>query len=286
MGRKRAQDVESSIPIWIPKKPKTGRDDPMTPLNALMQYSSKFKLGQIKYQIIKQPPNPENNKWTMRALIGEDEMGFGEGDTREAAMQKGALVTLHLFDPTGKSVCSNIIHYDSSQLDKLEKMIESVKPEDISRAKGTLPPAYTAPPPTLIPLHQFSGPPGPPGYGMMQPPPYPGMMPPYMSPYGMMPPPHGPPGYGMHPPPYPGMMPPPYGFQPGMPQPGWAPPPSQGVPPHGAPLTAPSPPPSTNNPTVKTPSQVTDTLIFNGAEDLSMEERRAMKYNETKAPGV
>jgi hypothetical protein len=268
MGRKRNQEEESKIPIWVPKRPKMGRDDPMTPLNALMQYSSKFKLGQIKYQILHEPSKTDN-KWIMRTVVGEDEMGFGEGPTKDAAMEKGALVTLHLFDPTGKSVCGNIVHHDVIELNKLQNLIENVKPEEISRAKGEVAAAATdtavAPPPTLIPLHPPQTPYG--AYGM-PPPGYPPMMPsapygyPMMSPYGghphHQPPPYGHPHHHQPLPPHmmmmqqqqqsfpPMMPPPPYGYQPqSLSQPpGWmgGPPPLTGLAPTPLPPRGPVPP--------------------------------------------
>ena len=233
-------------------------DEPLSHLNALMQYISKMKLGQTAFKILQEPGQGQNgnNKWFVRAVIGDcDEMGFGEGETREAAMEKAAIVTLHLFDPIGKSLAANINHPDPGQLSKLARDIESVKPEDIIMARnqgpinpGILPAGLQAPP--VAPPQ--------PGYGMMPAPPY-GAPNGMVNPYGMAPlpgaypmPPYGQPvgmpsPYGMAPPPgpygYPYGQPAAQGQPYGAPRPGVPPPaPPAAPPPGGMPKPAAPPP--------------------------------------------
>mmetsp|Transcript_52815 Transcript_52815/g.120384 ORF Transcript_52815/g.120384 Transcript_52815/m.120384 type:complete len:253 (-) Transcript_52815:111-869(-) len=225
MGRKkhgRADDTQ----MWIPKKPKIGGDVPLSHLAALMQYTWRMKLGQTGFKMLEQPPpQGTSTKWVVRAVIGEDEMGYGEGPTRDAAMNKAALVCLHLFDPVGKSLAANLGHPDPAAVAKLAKEIEEVKPEDIAAARGgsyaiasnpsIMPPGHAGLPPQLggpmggappgpmapppMGMYGYAPPPMPYGYPGMPPPmpmpgmPMPGMMPGMMPPRGFMPP--GPPGW-------------------------------------------------------------------------------------------
>eukprot|EP00617_Octactis_speculum_P006215 CAMPEP_0185773968 /NCGR_PEP_ID=MMETSP1174-20130828/76125_1 /TAXON_ID=35687 /ORGANISM="Dictyocha speculum, Strain CCMP1381" /LENGTH=278 /DNA_ID=CAMNT_0028460919 /DNA_START=26 /DNA_END=858 /DNA_ORIENTATION=- len=162
MGKKKRGGLPQEIPLWIPKRPKVVANGPLTHLNALMQYINKFKLGQCAFKQVKKGTGmqPPLNTWVMRAVIGEgDEMGQGTGESREDAIEKAALVTLHLFDPNGKSLAANISHPDPGQLTKLARDIENVKPEDVAASKqpivkalmlSHLPPG-SAPPAVMIP---------------------------------------------------------------------------------------------------------------------------------------
>lgn len=292
MGKKKRQQQSEEIPMWIPKKPKVSRDEPLSHLSALMQYVYKFKLGQVAFQLLEQPP--ASQQWAVRAVIGEDKMGFGEGSTRDDAMNKASLVTLHLFDPLGKSLSANVTHPDEKELTKLASAIENVKPEEVMRARGHdlssmhggMNPSILPPGSVPRPPHPGAGaPPPPPGAyampqqpGIMPRPPFPGMIPPpgpyppppgmggYAPPqgYGMMPP-HSnyppQPGYGGMPPPPRGYVPP--GAYPPPPGMGGLPPPPQptsvtgyGMPPRGLPPPpAPAHLPPPPPPTTTVPAQ-------------------------------
>mmetsp|Transcript_32256 Transcript_32256/g.64281 ORF Transcript_32256/g.64281 Transcript_32256/m.64281 type:complete len:363 (+) Transcript_32256:399-1487(+) len=215
-----------------------------------MQYLGKMKLGQPSFRILQQPTaQSHTTKWVVRAQLGDDQMGYGEGESKDEAMDKAALVTLHLFDPVGKSLAANILHPDPAQLVQLAKDIENVKPEDIAAARGgggggyggamnpsIMPPGSVGmgrgpPPPQMqgFAPHPFAG-----GYGAPPPPmPYGAYGAPPPMPYGAYPPTMHAPMGGLPQPPMPAGMP-------GMlPRPGFAPP---GGLPGGLPGGAPPPP--------------------------------------------
>ena len=255
----------------------------------------KFKLGQTAFKMLEQPP--ASQKWVLRAVIGEDEMGYGEGSTREEAMDKASIVTLHLFDPVGKSLAANIVHPDAGQIAKLARDIEAVKPEDIAAARGQMPMNPAILPPGAMPGMPMPGMPMP-GMPYGYPPPMYGApygAPPMYAPYGLppggMPPPYGAPAPGPFgapgpppPRPPPGLpppavpsrlpappgaaagLPPPPGAAAGLPQPPGAPPQTPAAAPAVAPGAAAAAP----------AAESVAVLVFAGEEDMSMEELRAM----------
>ena len=105
------------------QKPKVSYHEPLSHLNALLQYASNFKLGQIKFTILQD--GTHTGQWRLQAVIGEDAMSEGEGDTRDKAIEVASIMTLALFDPNGKSLAANISHPDSSQLTKLARDVET-----------------------------------------------------------------------------------------------------------------------------------------------------------------
>lgn len=186
-------------------------------------------------------------------------LGTAQDKDKEKALDKAAKMTLHLFDPTGKSA-----QIDGKPL--------TLNQNELAAAPVALPPRpmMGGPPPPMaypgMPPRPMGMPPG--GGYFMPPPGMPGMPP--RPPFPGMPP-------GMPPPPMPGAgMPPFQGGMPPRPPPG-LPPGAMGAPPPPFPMPSPSagaPPQSFSAPA---PAPVVDEnpgLQFK-EEMMSMEERRA-----------
>ena len=220
MGKKKRQHANEihEIPIFHAKKAKIlMQDADLTALAALHKYCAKFKLGQVGYRQKRAEP------YVITCVMDGQELGTAQHADKDTAMEKASLLTLHLLDPEGKSVCANLNHPDENELKRLAQHIANAK---VDQAKH-------------IPLEYqtgamaAAGPGAMPG-GAMPPMGFGGMMPPgMMPPMGAMRPPMMPPGMPSMP--MPGMPPMPPGMPPGM----------RGAPPMMMPMPPPPlPPPS------------------------------------------
>jgi hypothetical protein len=131
-------DDDDEADLWTPKKPKLrhqlkqdGMNVPsLTHLNALQQYVGKFKLGDAKFRVLEQPtatsiPGRSYGKqWRVQVVVGLDSWAFGEGLSRDAAVERASILTLNLFDPNATSIVAAVYHPNPRELQRLGWDIE------------------------------------------------------------------------------------------------------------------------------------------------------------------
>ena len=125
MGRKRggaSNNSDKQAAVWIPKRPKVTHNEPLSHLSAIMQYTGKFKMGEVKFTIL--ADGTSTGAWKVQTVINEEPMCEGEGDSRDKAIEEASISTLALLDPSGKSLDANVHHPDPSQLTKLQRAVE------------------------------------------------------------------------------------------------------------------------------------------------------------------
>jgi len=163
---------EPEIPVFFIKKQKLNQETRLTALVALHRYCGRFKLGPPGFR------EKSTSPYTMTTVMNGAELGTAQHGDREAAIEKAALITLHLLDPEGKSIVANISHPNEAELKALCQHIINAKQDEI---KALVPPKISA-------LHNvgvgFPPQPVPPG-GVGVPPGYP----PPLFPPGSIPPP-------------------------------------------------------------------------------------------------
>jgi hypothetical protein len=274
MGKKKRGRDDAQVIVHPSKKMRTpGQGFPCT--SALWEYCTKYKLGTFSFLQLTSHP------FTFQCRMDGSVLGTAQDKDKDKALEKAAKMTLHLFDPTGKSA-----QIDGKPLTLNPTDIAAVpmppaqSPGGQMGGYGGMPPrgpmAGAMPPPNgyFMPRGMPHGMPPPlMGGGMPPRPPF-GMPPPSMM--GAPPPFHG----GMSPRPPPGMPP---GAMPGAP-PGFpmqsptAPPPTL-APPAPAPAPAPAPPAP-----AALPATAAAGLQFK-EEMVSMEERRAELQKYRYRPG-
>jgi len=151
MGKKRksknANRGPPEIPVFYVKRQKLHMETSLTALVALHKYCGKFKLGPPGFREKSRSP------YTITAVMNGAELGTGQHGDREQALEKAALVTLHLLDPEGKSIVANIAHHNEGELKALCQHIINAKQDDIKGSSlGGVGLANIHKPPLLGPL--------------------------------------------------------------------------------------------------------------------------------------
>ena len=153
MGKKKRQHANEihEIPIFHAKKAKIlMQDADLTALAALHKYCAKFKLGQVGYRQKRAEP------YVITCVMDGQELGTAQHADKDTAMEKASLLTLHLLDPEGKSVCANLNHPDENELKRLAQHIANAKVDQakhipLEYQTGAMPMGRPMPPMGMMP---------------------------------------------------------------------------------------------------------------------------------------
>mmetsp|Transcript_22746 Transcript_22746/g.29448 ORF Transcript_22746/g.29448 Transcript_22746/m.29448 type:complete len:307 (+) Transcript_22746:32-952(+) len=127
MGRKkkRLNNGEPELPLVPIKKIRRNAETPLSAVLALQIYAGIFKLGQPSYR------EKSTSPYTITIVMNGSELGTGQHGAKDAAIEKAALITLHLLDPEAKSIAANVQHHDEAELKALTLQIINARQDEI-----------------------------------------------------------------------------------------------------------------------------------------------------------